>query len=121
MTYSRRLDVDNSLPFSRVSFLDLISRSEEIDRTRRLSTQYRRFCEIKPLFFLAAERQLKTATVIAEVPFLPAQAGFPCNPDEFLALSNAIANIQDDLNETRQILHATRAEHDELQLEVEKA
>ena len=69
---------------------------------------------------LAAKSQLKTAVVIAEVPFLPDQTKCPCNPDEFLALSNTIANIKDDLNETMQILQTTRDERDELQLEVEK-
>ena len=69
---------------------------------------------------LAAASQLKTAVVIAEVPFPPEQAECPCNPDEFLALSTTTANIKDDLNETRQILQKTRDERDELRLEVEK-
>ena len=65
---------------------------------------------------LAAESQLKTAVVIAEVPFLPEQTDCPCNPDEFLALSNTTANIKDELNETWQILQTTRDERNELQL-----
>ena len=69
---------------------------------------------------LVAESQLKTAVVIAEVTFLPEQTGCPCNPDDFLALSNTTANIKDDLKETRQIIQTTRDERDELQLEVEK-
>lgn len=44
----------------------------------------------------------------------------PCNPDEFLALSNATASINDNLNETRRIPQAKRNECDELQLDVEK-
>ena len=58
--------------------------------------------------------------MIAEVPFLPDQTECPCNPDEFLDLSNTTANIKDDLNETRQILQTTRDERDELQLEAAK-
>ena len=69
---------------------------------------------------LPAASQLKTAVVVAEVPFLPEQTECPCNPDEFLALSNTTANIKDELNETRQILQTTRDERDELRLEVEK-
>ena len=69
---------------------------------------------------IAAASQLKTAVVIAEVPFLPEQTECPCNPDEFLALSNTTADIKDDLNETRQILQTTRDERDELRLEVGK-
>ena len=69
---------------------------------------------------LAAASQLKTAVVVAEVPFPPEQTECPCNPDEFLALSNTTANIKDELNETRQILQTTRDERDELRLEVEK-
>ena len=69
---------------------------------------------------LAAESQLKTAVVIADVSILPGQTECPCNPDEFLALSNTAANIKDDLNETRQILQTTRDERNELRLEVEK-
>ena len=69
---------------------------------------------------LAAASQLKTAVVVAEVPFQPEQTECPCNPDEFLALSNTTANIKDELNEARQILQTTRDERDELRLEVEK-
>ena len=69
---------------------------------------------------LAAASQLKTAVVVAEVPFLPEQTECPCNPDEFLALSNTTANIKDELNETWQILQTIRDERDELRLEVEK-
>ena len=69
---------------------------------------------------LAAASQLKTAVVIAEVPFPPEQTECPCNPDEFLALSTSTANIKDDLYETRHILQTTRDERDELRLEVEK-
>ena len=69
---------------------------------------------------LAEASQLKTAVVIAEVPFLPEQTERPFNPDEFLALSNTTANIKDGLNETSQILQTTRDERDELRLEVEK-
>ena len=58
--------------------------------------------------------------MVAEVPFPQEQAECPCNPDEFLALSNTTANIKDELNETRQILQTTRDERDELRLEVEK-
>lgn len=61
-----------------------------------------------------AESQLKTAVEIAEVPFLQSQKEHPCNPDEFLSLSNATANIKEDLNELRQILQATFAERDVL-------
>ena len=53
---------------------------------------------------LAAASQLKTAVVVAKVPFLPEQTECPCNPDEFQALSNTTANIKDDLKETMQIL-----------------
>ena len=67
---------------------------------------------------LAAESQLKTAVVIEEVPFLPAQTECLCNPDDFLALSNATNSIKDDLNETKQILQATRTERDELLLKL---
>ena len=69
---------------------------------------------------LAAASQLKTAVVIAEVPFPPEQTQFFCDPDEFLALATTTANIKDDPNETRQILQTTRDERDELRLEVEK-
>ena len=69
---------------------------------------------------LAAQSHLKTAVVIAEVPFLPEQTECPCYPDEVLALSNTTANIKDNLNETRQIFQTTCDERDELQLEVEK-
>ena len=69
---------------------------------------------------LAPANQLKTAVVTAEVPFLPEQTECPCNPDEFLTLSNTTANIKDELNETRQILQTTRDERDELRLEVGK-
>ena len=63
------------------------------------------------------ERRLRDR---AEVPFPPEQTECPCNPDEFLALSNLTANIKDELNETRQILQTTRDERDELRIQVEK-
>ena len=58
--------------------------------------------------------------MVAEVAFLPEQTECPCNPDEFLALSNTTANIKDEQNETRQIPQTTRDERDELRLEVAK-
>ena len=59
-----------------VSFLDLISRSEDIDRRRRLPTQTCRFLHLNEILYL---RDLFKDPGVETMLWLQILAGVPCN------------------------------------------